>query len=65
MKKIAVRYKVQSSLLKQETEHVEIHEDTWKARDNEGLPYVKNDVLSTVSVMQDILWLWKHLLDLV
>ena len=28
-------------------EHDEIYEDTWEARENEWLPYVKNDVLST------------------
>ena len=28
-------------------EHVETYEDTWEARENEWLPYVKNDVLST------------------
>ena len=38
---------MQPSLLKQKTEHVETHEDTWEERENEWLPYVKNDVLST------------------
>ena len=28
-------------------EHDQIHEDTWEARENEWLPYVKNDVLTT------------------
>ena len=28
-------------------EHDEIYEDTWKAKENDWLPYVKNDVLST------------------
>ena len=28
-------------------DHDEIYEDTWEAREHEGLPYVKNDVLST------------------
>ena len=28
-------------------EHDEIYEDTWEAEENEWLPYVKNDVLST------------------
>ena len=35
-------------LLKQEMEHDEIFEDTWEARENEWLPYVKSDVLSTI-----------------
>ena len=48
LKKIAVSYKVQSWLLKQEMEHGEFHEDTWEAKESEWLPYVKNDVLSTV-----------------
>ena len=47
MKKIGVSYKLQPSLLKQELAHDEIVEDTWEARKNEWLPYVKNDVLST------------------
>ena len=34
-------------LLKQEVEHDEIFEDTWEARENEWLPYVKNYVLSS------------------
>ena len=46
-KKIGQSYKLQESLLKKELEHDEIYEDTWKAKDNEWLPYVKNDVLST------------------
>ena len=33
--------------MKQELEHDEIHEDTWEPRENEWLPYVQNDVLST------------------
>ena len=45
--KIGESSKPQSSLLKQELEHEEIYEDTWEAKENEGLPYVKNDVLST------------------
>ena len=47
MKKIGVSDKLQSSLLKQEMEHVEIFEDSWEARENAWLPYVKNDVIST------------------
>ena len=41
------RYKLQSCLLKQELEYDEIYEDTWEVRENEWLPYVKDDVLST------------------
>ena len=33
--------------MKQELEHDEIYEDTWQAKENEWLPYVKNDVLYT------------------
>ena len=46
-KKIDESSKLQESLLKKEIEHDEIFEDTWEARENEWLPYVKNDVLST------------------
>ena len=47
MKKIGESYKLQENLLKKELEHDEIYEDTWEARENECLPYVKNNVLST------------------
>ena len=47
LKKIGESYKLQESLLKNELEHDEIYEDTWEAKENEWLPYVKNDVLST------------------
>ena len=47
LKKIGESYKLQESLLKKELELDEIFEDTWEARENEWLPYVKNDVLST------------------
>ena len=47
MKKIGESYKLQESLLKKELEHDEIYEDTWEEKENEWLPYVKNDVLPT------------------
>ena len=47
LKKIGESYKLQKSLLKKELEHDEIYEDTWEVRENEWLPYVENDVLST------------------
>ena len=47
LRKIGESYKLQESLLKKELEHEEIYEDTWEAKENEWLPYVKNDVLST------------------
>ena len=47
LKKIGESYKLQESLLKKELEHDEIYEDTWEEKQNEWLPYVKNDVLST------------------
>ena len=47
LKKIGESYKLQEKLLKKELEHDEIFEDTWEARENEWLSYVKNDVLST------------------
>ena len=47
MRKIGESCKLQESLLKKVLEHDEIHEDTWEAKENEWLPYVKKDVLST------------------
>ena len=47
LRKIGESYKLQESLLKKELEHDEIYEDTYEAKENECLPYVKNDVLST------------------
>ena len=47
LKKVGESYNLQKSLLKKELEHDEIFEDTWEARENEWLPYVKNDVIST------------------
>ena len=46
-KKIGESYKLQKSLLRKELEHDEIYEDTWEATEDEWLPYVKKDVLST------------------
>ena len=48
LKKIGESYKLQRSLLIQEMEHDEIYEDTWEKKENDWLPYVKNDVLSLV-----------------
>ena len=39
--------KLQSCLLKQELEYDEIYEVEWEEKENEWLPYPKNDVLST------------------
>ena len=47
LKKIGESYKLQPSLLKQQIEHDEISEDIREEKENEWLPYVKNDVLST------------------
>ena len=47
LRRIGESYKLQECLLKKELEHDEIYEDTWEAKENEWLPYVKNDVLST------------------
>ena len=47
LKKIGESYILPESLLRKELEHDEIYEDTWEAGENEWLPYVKNDVLST------------------
>ena len=47
LKKIGESYKLQPSLLKREMEYDEINEDTWEDEENDWLPYVKDDVLST------------------
>ena len=47
LKNIGKSYKLQECLLKQELEHDEIFEDNWEEKENEWLPYLKNDVLST------------------
>ena len=47
LKNIGKKYKLQPCLLKQELEHDEIFEDNWEEKENEWLPYLKNDVLST------------------
>ena len=38
---------MQQLLLKEDIEIDEIYEETWEVKENEWLPYVKNDVLST------------------
>ena len=48
MEKLGIIYKLQPSLLKKEMEHDETYEDTWEAEEDEWLPYVKNDLYSTV-----------------
>ena len=48
LKNIGRSYKLQENLPKQELEHDEIFEDNWEEKENEWLPYLKNDVLSTV-----------------
>ena len=48
LKNIGKSYKLQPCLLKQELEHHETYEDNWEEKENEWLPYPKNDVLSTV-----------------
>ena len=47
-KNIGRSYKLQENLLRKELEHDEIFEDNWEEKENEWLPYLKNDVLSTV-----------------
>ena len=47
LKNIGRSYKLQEILLRKELEHDEIFEDNWEEKENEWLPYLKNDVLST------------------
>ena len=47
VQKIGESYKLQENLLKKELEDDEIYEDTWKEKENDWLPCIKNDELST------------------
>ena len=47
LKNIGKSYKLQPCLLKQELEHDEIFEDNWEEKENQWLPYLNNDMLST------------------
>ena len=47
LKNIGENYKLQICLLEQELEHDEIDEDNWEEKEQEWLPYLKNDVLPT------------------
>ena len=47
LKNIGKSYKLKPCLLTKELEHDEIFEDNWGKKENEWLPYLKNDVLST------------------
>ena len=47
LEKIGESYRLEESLLKQKLEHDEIHAESWEERENEWLPNVKNEVLST------------------
>ena len=47
IKKIGKTFKLQKELLKTEMDHDEVHGKNYKDKINEGLPYVKNEVLCT------------------
>ena len=47
LENIGKSYKLQPCFFKQELEHDEIFEDNWEEKENQWLPYLKNDVLST------------------
>ena len=47
LKNIGISYMLQPSLLKQELEHDGTFGNIWEEKQNERLPYLKNDVLST------------------
>ena len=46
LRKLGETYKLQTSLMKQETDHNEIYEDTWESKRSEWEPYLKMDILS-------------------
>ena len=48
LSKTGTIYKLQPLLLKQEMNHDDIYEDTWENKEDEQMPYLKNDVFSTV-----------------
>ena len=47
LKNIGRSYRLQENLLKKELERHEIFEGNWEEKENEWLPYLKNEVLST------------------
>ena len=47
LRKIGISFNLEKSLRKQEMDHDETYEDTWEDTENEWLPHLKNDVLST------------------
>ena len=48
LKKIRKSYNLQSCLPKHAIEHDKVYEDAWEEKENEWLPYLKNNVSSTV-----------------
>ena len=46
LRKLGETYKLQSSLMKQEMNHIEIYEDTWESKRGEWEPYSRMDILS-------------------
>ena len=47
LENIGRSYNLQHCLLQTEFEHDEIYENTWEAKENEWLPYLRHNVLST------------------
>ena len=47
MIRIVISYGLKPILLKQEIDHDQFFEDTWEDKEDERLPYLENDVLST------------------
>ena len=45
-KKIKESYKLKKSLIEKEIQHDEIYEVTWEEKENQWLPYSRNDVLA-------------------
>ena len=46
LRKLGETYKLQTELMKQEMNHTEIYEDTWKSKKSEWEPYLRMDILS-------------------
>ena len=60
LQKIGESYRLQPSLLKQELEHDEIYEDTWRAKKTSGYLMLKMTYYQPRSVMLDLRWVWKN-----
>ena len=57
---MGINYKLQPSLLKQEMDHDESHEDTWEKKNMNGYLILKTMCYQLLSVILDIQKGWKN-----